>query len=125
MASQSVIHSVPQSKSAVSTTPKKLVPKVSQRELIEIIMLRNLLREREESLSAFEAEIKARLDAGASVEPGVHVASLKESFRRTVAWKSVAVDLGNAVFGEGKGAAYCEDVLNSTEPERSVSLFIR
>jgi hypothetical protein len=86
------------------------------------ICLRNTLKRKQEELDSTEAELRARLEAGAIVEDGVHTCELKESFRRTVAWKAVAADLADTVFGDGKGDSYCEDVLNSTAPTKTISL---
>jgi hypothetical protein len=84
--------------------------------------LRGRLKQIETQVTAKEAELKARLEAGVSVEHGDHFAELKESFRRTVAWKSVAADLADTVFGEGNGSNYCEEILASTEPTRTIRL---
>ncbi|HEY6126846.1 MAG TPA: hypothetical protein VIW23_01575 [Candidatus Acidoferrum sp.] len=105
--------------------PFKKSEPITQYELEEVMLLRNALRQREGQLALIETNLKARLEVGATVEEGVHVAELKETFRRTVAWKSVAADLADTVFGEGKGTAYCDEVLAATVPDRYVSLVIR
>jgi len=127
VATQSVIHPIEQSQPAVPAVviPFKKAEPITQRELEEAMLLRNILRQREGQLALIETNLKARLEAGATVEEGVHVAELKETLRRTVAWKSVAADLANTVFGEGKGMAYCDEVLAATAPDRYVSLVIR
>lgn len=123
MATQSVIHSVQQQKSAVVVSiPNQSPQQITQTELVLYLSLCARLKQLETQVEAKEAELKARLEAGVSVERGDHFAELKESFRRTVAWKSVAADLANTVFGEGKGLTYCEEVLASTEPSRIVGL---
>ena len=75
-------------------------------------------------LETAEAEARTALEAGAEIEPGTHVASLKESFRRNVAWREIVSRLGDRLYGDGKGAAYCARVIASTRPSRSVQLVV-
>ena len=120
MATQTVSLVVEQSKFAVLfpvATPAPPKP-ITQYELEELILLRNTLRR----LDQIEADLKARLDAGAEVEEGVHVAELKATFRRNVGWKEVAAELADELYGAGRGAAYCAEVLDAAVPARSVSL---
>jgi hypothetical protein len=122
MATQTVSH--PQLKFAVAVpiaTPAAPKP-ITQLDLETLICLRNALKRREQEFSRLEADLKSRLEAGAEVEEGVHVADLKESFRRTVAWKEVAEQLADQLYGAGHGTAYCGQVLDDTTPARSVSL---
>ncbi len=98
---------------------------IPQAKLELILLLRNERQRLAEELEAVEAEVRAALEAHAPVEPGVHIAELKESFRRSVAWREVAERLGDRLYGEGKGEPYCEKVLASTKPTRSVSLNVR
>jgi hypothetical protein len=100
------------------------VVEISQAKLELIILLRNERERLKEQLEEAEAEVRAALEANAPVEPGVHVASLKESFRRNVAWREVAERLGDRFYGDGKGEGYCEKVLQSTKPTRTVSLAV-
>ena len=126
MATQTnVSQSVEQQKSAAIQFPTSFLKPISQMDLETVILQRNTLKRKQEELDSLEAELKARLEAGASVEDGVHTAELRECFRRTPSWKSVAEDLANTIFGEGKGASYCEDVLKSTTPTRTVNLKIQ
>jgi hypothetical protein len=94
---------------------------ISQLELELFISLRNRLQQLEAQVDAQEAALKSRLEAGATVDPGVHVASLKESFRRNVSWKSCTEKLARRL----KLVGYCERVLAATRPSRSVSLEVR
>ena len=98
---------------------------IPQAKLELIILLRNERERLKEQLDAAEAEVRAALEANAPVEPGVHVAELKESLRRNVAWREVAERLGDRLYGDGKGEPYCEKVLSSTKPTRTVSLNVR
>jgi hypothetical protein len=119
---QSIPQLVEQQKSAVVFPIPKLVPKqITQAELEEII----LLRRKQETLDALEADLKQRLEVGALVEDGIHVAKLKHGSRRNVAWREVAQRLGDRLFGNGKGEPYCDKVLNSTKPTPTVSLVVQ
>jgi hypothetical protein len=73
-------------------------------------------------VEAAEQAIKARLETGASLEPGDHRAELKENFRRNVSWKDVVVRLAERLKLDGE--AYCAKVLSSTKPTRTVSLVV-
>ena len=94
---------------------------ITQLELELFLSLRNRLKQLESQVATEEAGLKSRLEAGATVDPGVHVIELKESFRRSVAWKEVAERLARRL----KLAGYCERVLSATRPSRSVSLEVR
>ena len=98
---------------------------IPQAKLEFIILLRNERERLKEQLEEAEAEVRAALEAHAPVEPGVHSANLKESFRRNVAWREVAERLGDRLYGDGKGDGYCEKVLAGTKPARTVSLQIQ
>lgn len=124
-ATQSVIHSVPQSKSAVFSLPLPSPQAITQTELVLFLSLRGRLQQLEEQVAAAEENFKARLEAGAIVQPGDHVARLDERSRRNVAWRAIAADLADTVFGKGQGAAYCDEVLGSTEPTRTTGLTVR
>jgi hypothetical protein len=97
---------------------------VRQEKLELIMLLRNERKRIDEQLESVESEVRAALEAKAPVEPGVHIASLKESFRRNVAWREVAERLGDRLYGDGKGEPYCERVLASTKPVRTVTLAV-
>jgi hypothetical protein len=96
---------------------------ISQLELGMLLSMRNRLRQVEEQVVAAEADLKARLEAGVEVEPGVHVVQLKESFRKSVSWKDVTIRLANRL--KLNGEAYCAKVLAATKPSRSVSLEVQ
>lgn len=125
MASQSVIHSVEQSKPAVVPFPKAIPEQVTQAELGELLDSRSLLAQLEKQVGKQEAAIRELLEAGASVEAGPRVAELKEAFRRNIAWRDVAERLGDRLYGDGKGGAYCNKVLQSTKPTRTLSLQVQ
>ena len=95
---------------------------VSQAEIARLLTNRNRLRQLKELVESHEASIKTRLEAGADVEPGNHIAKLKQGFRRCVAWKDVVVRLADRL--GLNGLAYCENVLKNTKPTRSVTLFL-
>ena len=83
------------------------------------------LKQLEEQVARAQEDLKARLQAGAIVQPGDHVARLDERHRRNVAWRGIAEDLANIVFGEGNGETYCNEILASTPPTVTVSLVVR
>ncbi len=120
MATQSIPQLVEQQKSAVVIPITPFPKPIMQDELEEIL----LLRRKQETLAALEADLKQRLEAGASVEDGLHIARLKTGSRRNVAWREVAERLGDRLYGNGKGEPYCEKVLASTKPSRTVSLVV-
>jgi hypothetical protein len=96
------------------------VESITQLELELFLSLRKRLHQLQGQVATEEAKLKARLEAGASVDPGVHVASLKENFRRNVSWKAVVIRLATRL--KLDGAAYCARVLSATKPDRTVSL---
>jgi hypothetical protein len=105
--------------------PSQSVPAVepiTQLELELFLSLRNRLKKLEEQVAAEETGLKSRLESGATVDPGVHVIELKESFRRNVSWKDVVIRLATRL--KMGGAAYCARVLAGTRPTRTVSLIV-
>jgi hypothetical protein len=125
VATQSVIHSVEQSKSSVVSFPVPRVEPVTQLEIVALLSLRNRARQLAEQVSAAETSIRNRLEAHAEVEAGDHTAELTASSRRTVAWREVAERLGDRLYGDGKGEGYCDRVLQSTRPSQTVHLTVR
>jgi len=119
---QSIPQLVEQSKLVVVPFPAPQT--VTQLELTTLLSLRGRLRQLETQVEQAEQSIKDRLGAGCSIEEGDHSAELKESFRRNVAWREVCERLGDRLFGNGKGEPYCEKVLASTKPSRTVSLVV-
>jgi hypothetical protein len=97
---------------------------ITQLELTALLSLRNRAKQIEADIADAERSIKTRLESGGYVEPGEHTATLRESSRRSVAWREVCERLGDKLFGSGKGDAYCERVLRSTKPTKSVSLTV-
>lgn len=114
-----------QSKLTVVPSPKQFPQAISQTELILYLSLVARLLQLKEQVDAAQAEFKARLEAGAVVQQGDHIARLDERSRRTVAWRGVAEDLANTVFGDGKGPAYCDEVLDATPSTITTSLVVR
>ena len=118
MATQTLPH-------VVSFPQSVLATELSQQELVNLIEARNFLSQLEAQVESIESDLKARLEAGATVEQGVHVANLKEVFRRNVAWRGISEGLADQLYGAGKGEPYCETVLQSTQPNRIVSLIVK
>jgi hypothetical protein len=117
---QNVPQSVEQSKLTVVPFPAPQA--ITQLELTAFLSLRGRLHQLEEQVEAAEQFIKARLETGASLEPGDHRAEFKENFRRNVSLKDVVVRLAERLKLDGE--AYCAKVLSSTKPTRTVSLVI-
>jgi|SRR5208282_4587614 len=88
-------------------------PAITQLELELFLAVRNRLAQLQAQASADEEYLKSRLESGCGIEPGVHVAELKESSRRNVPWKAVAVRLAERLKLDGK--AYCARVLCGDE----------
>src|SRR5688572_31733099 len=86
--------------------PSPAKPEITQEQLVRIIELRNSIAALKAELELAEGLTKAALEAGVSVEIGVHVASLKESYKRSVAWKDVSIRLAERLYGDGRGSAY-------------------
>ncbi|MGC1107107.1 MAG: hypothetical protein WA876_11260 [Candidatus Acidiferrales bacterium] len=93
---------------------------VTQAELDELIEFRNLRAQLETRITGIEDSLKTRLETGAAVESGVHVASLKNSSRRNVAWKDVVLRLAERLGYEPEG--YVSNILAHTMPTCTVSL---
>jgi len=121
MATQTnVSPSVQQSK--LSIVPNPAPQAITQLELTVLLALRGRLNQLQEQVEAAELSIKTRLETGASLEAGDHVAKLKENFRRNVSWKDVVVRLADRL--KMNGEAYCDRVLTSTKPTKTVALVI-
>jgi hypothetical protein len=125
MSTQSVVHPVKPSKFSVVFPARPDSQTITQTELVLYLSLKGRLEQLQEQVAAAEAELKGRLEAGAIVQPGDHIARIDERSRRNVAWRKVSEDLADTVFGDGKGAAYCDEVLASTEPTITTNLVIR
>ena len=99
-----------------------VVDKISQLQLSEYVEASNVLARLQLRVDEMEESLKTRLEAGADVQPGVHVASLKENLRHNVAWKDVTMRLAERL--EYEPEAYCSNVLVHTKPTRPVSLVV-
>jgi hypothetical protein len=98
---------------------------ITQTELVLFLSLCGRLQQLQEQVEAAEQDFKARLEVGAVVQPGDHVARLDERSRRNVAWRGVAEDLANTVFGDGNGVKFCDEVVNATTPTSTTTLVVR
>jgi hypothetical protein len=117
---QSISQSLSQSKPAVVPFPASQA--ITQLELAALLSLRGRLHQLEQQVEAAEQSIKMRLESGAELEPGDRCAELKENFRKSVSWKDVVIRLADRL--NLGGEAYCEKVLASTKPSRTVSLIL-
>jgi hypothetical protein len=113
------------SKSIPFVARPQVVPAVeviSQTELAMLLSLQGRLSQIEKQVETAEVSIRQRLEQGASVEEGDHVARLATNFRRNVSWKGVAERLAFRFKLDGK--AYVARVLAGTKPTLAVSLEI-
>lgn len=109
---------------AVIPFPVPAVEQVTQFELAALLSLRNRARQLAEQVEAAENSVRERLEAGARIEAGDHVAELKENSRRSVSWRDVTLRLAAKLYGPKRAEAYCENVLQNTKPTCSVSLIV-
>lgn len=96
------------------------VQKITQSQLIEFIEARNVLARLQDRVNEMQESLRTRLESGADVQPGVHVAALKEGSRRNVAWKEIVMRLAAKLKYDPE--AYCSNVLLHTKPARTISL---
>jgi hypothetical protein len=116
MATQTVTQAVP------AVVPFPRTPEITQAEIFDLLNLRAKLNRLAEQVATAEQSIKTRLESGAVVEEGAHVARIEERFRANVAWKEKAIDLAERL-GMG-GAAWAQNVLTHTTKTRTVSLHV-
>ena len=84
------------SKSIPFVVPAQVLPAVepiTQFEFEMYLSLCNQLEQLKAQISTEEEALRARLEAGASVNPGNRVVELKQHLRRAVDWKDVAIRL--------------------------------
>ena len=96
--------------------PSPKVESVTQDRLAEIIMLRQQIEQLEAQLGEAQTDVKSALEAGADVEPGLFLASLKFTERTNVSWKSVVE--------RELGGDYTKRVLAATKPDKYVHLIV-
>ena len=118
------VHTVVPFPGVPQAVPTTETPQITQAQLDRIISLRNSIAALKAELELAEGITKSALEIGITVEPGTHVATLKESFRRNISWRDVAVRLAERLYGEGRGDAHAANVLQNTKPDRTVNLVI-
>ena len=106
----------------VPAQPSPQIEAISQNELALLLSLRGRLHQLQSQVDAAEQSIKERLQHGAGIEPGDHVATLDTSYRRNVSWKRVTERLADRLKLDGK--AFAARVLAATKPTPVVSLDI-
>ncbi len=121
-ATQNLPHPEVQSNPAVVRFPQAAPDTITQEELALLLSLRGRFEQLRAALEAEEQSLKARLEAGVSVEPGDHVARLEEHFRASVAWKDKAIDLAERLGLNGR--AWAQNVLSHTTKTRTISLHV-
>ena len=107
------------SKSIPFVVPPQAVPAVesiTQTELTLLCSLRDRREQLDAQIEAAEKSLKVRLEARASVEPGLLKAFLKTFERRSVPWK--------AVCERQLGEDYCKRVLAATKPDSYTHLVV-
>ena len=97
---------------------------ITQGDLSYILATRLEVERLKGLLTEAEASVKARLEAGAALESGAHLATLKEYWRKGISWRDVAERLANRLYGNGRGYGYCQNVLSRTKPDQTVSLHV-
>jgi hypothetical protein len=83
---------------------------ISQKDLAEVIRLRQSIEVMGKTLKDLEARTMAALEAGAGVEPGMLRAAIKMFERRNVSWKDVVL--------RECGEAFVTRVLAATKPDQ-------
>ena len=121
MATSKVIPLIPRTQAQPLPKPPQ---EITQSDLSYILATRLEIDRLKTNLAEAEKSVRSRLEAGASVQYGAFRAWLKEHFRRAVAWREVAGRLAERLYGNGRGSAYCENVLQNTKPTRTVSLHV-
>ena len=107
--------------SSVVPFPQSVPPQqISQLELSLLLSLRGRMAQLQSQIDTAEESITMRLQSGASVQPGDHIAELKINSRRNVSWKEVASRLADRLKLDGE--KYCARVLAATKPSQSISL---
>jgi hypothetical protein len=96
--------------------PSPKVEAVTQDRLAEIITLRQQIESLEKQRGEAQTDVKAALESGADVEPGLFRASLKVTERTNVSWKSIV--------SRELGEDYARRVLASTKPDKYVNLIV-
>jgi hypothetical protein len=119
----SVQHTIPRPFPVVSFPAQQ--DQITQTELVLFLSLRGRLEQLQAQVEDAAQSIQARLEAGMPVQPGDHVARLDEHSRRNVSWRAVTENLADEVFGEGRGKAYANEILDETQPTISTSLVVR
>ncbi len=126
MATHSVLHGVntPSITNVIPIKSPSFPQTITQLEINLILELRRRADQLQQQVDEAERSVRARLEAGTGVEPGQHTALLKENLRRNVAWREVSERLADRLYGRDAGRGYCDRVLHSTKPTRTVSLAI-
>ncbi|MGH9682299.1 MAG: hypothetical protein ACRD4S_01635 [Candidatus Acidiferrales bacterium] len=116
-ASHSISHVVP------FPQPIPAVEKITQAELSHFVIVRNTLELLRDETEAIERDLLARLDSGAAVQSGIHIAEVKENIRRSPSWKEIVKRLAQRL--DLDPDAYCSNVIAHTKPTRTVSLIVK
>jgi hypothetical protein len=95
---------------------RKPTEPIQQDRLAEILSLRQSIEQLEAELRAAEDAVRAVLEAGQEVEPGILRAYLKTVERRSVPWKQVCE--------RELGEDYCKRVLGATKPDTFTNLVV-
>lgn len=124
MATQNIVSEVKHSAVVpfVVPVPSTSVTVITQAEIVSLLNLQAQINRLKERAAEDEKSIMLRLQTGAGVEEGAHVARIKESSRAAVAWKDKAIDLAIRLGMDGK--AWAANVLSHTAKTTTTSLHI-
>jgi len=89
---------------------------ITQRELKDYLLAKKRHAAAEEKLAAKEAQFKAALEAGATIDEGLLTAYIKNRERRDVSWKTIVE--------RELGEAYATRVLAATAPKQYSKLVV-
>lgn len=106
----------------VVIVPFPATTEISQAEIVALLTLQAQINRLKERAAADEKSIMDRLQSGALVEEGAHVARIKEGSRANVAWKDKAIDLASRLGMDGK--AWAQNVLSHTAKSTTKSLYV-
>ncbi|MHB8539816.1 MAG: hypothetical protein ACYDCD_02590 [Candidatus Acidiferrales bacterium] len=105
-------------KSNVVAMPSPVL-EIPQSELESIIWIERRITNMQVELDQKRDNVKAMLQSGVRVAEGEHTASLKDTGRRTVAWREKAEELADRIFGTGRGAGWADNVMKHTAKSES------
>lgn len=89
--------------------------KISQKTLEDILQRRAAIDAAQKELEAVEAEVFDALKKKAQVAPGLFIAEIKVTSRRSPSWKECCIREIDKIRGDGEGIKFTERVLAGTK----------